>query len=207
MKRKKLTPNQKRSIRKNARKKIDILYTKQNGLCHWCKSYVAIEKNIDKENVVVVKRSYIIWKDMGFVFSARIATIDHVIPIGQGGTSDIDNLVVACATCNNDRTNKPKAPDKLKLLCPNCHSDKKPKKKFCQKCLIEKRTEWLIERGWNRVESHEPGEYKYVDPETKERHVLHAALALQGQRTKRVNENYRQKTGPHDNIARGKNIG
>jgi len=30
-------------------------------------------------------------------------TLDHVIPIGQGGTNDLDNLKPACRDCNLER--------------------------------------------------------------------------------------------------------
>lgn len=36
------------------------------------------------------------WKEPG----ARIATIDHVIPVSQGGTDDMSNLRLACLRCN-----------------------------------------------------------------------------------------------------------
>lgn len=34
------------------------------------------------------------------------ATIDHVIPTSKGGTHDIDNLVLACNTCNARKGNR-----------------------------------------------------------------------------------------------------
>lgn len=33
-------------------------------------------------------------------------TIDHIIPINQGGTNTIDNLALACFHCNRYKTNK-----------------------------------------------------------------------------------------------------
>lgn len=33
-------------------------------------------------------------------------TIDHVIPVCQGGINDIDNLVVACRSCNAKKGGK-----------------------------------------------------------------------------------------------------
>lgn len=30
-------------------------------------------------------------------------TLDHYIPLALGGTSDEDNLVLCCATCNSDK--------------------------------------------------------------------------------------------------------
>lgn len=33
-------------------------------------------------------------------------TIDHKIPVSRGGTSNIDNLVIACHPCNSGKRNK-----------------------------------------------------------------------------------------------------
>ena len=33
-------------------------------------------------------------------------TIDHVVPISKGGTSDPDNLALACFHCNRQKTNR-----------------------------------------------------------------------------------------------------
>ncbi len=33
----------------------------------------------------------------------NLATLDHVVPRSQGGPTRADNLVLACAACNNER--------------------------------------------------------------------------------------------------------
>lgn len=37
----------------------------------------------------------------------RSATIDHVVPLAEGGTNDLDNLVLACKWCNNHKGSTP----------------------------------------------------------------------------------------------------
>lgn len=37
-------------------------------------------------------------------------TVDHLVPISRGGTNDDDNLVSACAKCNEARGNRPGPP-------------------------------------------------------------------------------------------------
>lgn len=32
--------------------------------------------------------------------------IDHMMPVSRGGTNSIENLILACRTCNRDKTNK-----------------------------------------------------------------------------------------------------
>lgn len=44
-------------------------------------------------------------------------TLDHVIPQKFGGKDDLDNLRIACSTCNS----KKGAQVDRSLLCPNCH--------------------------------------------------------------------------------------
>lgn len=31
------------------------------------------------------------------------ATIDHLLPLGRGGTHELDNLVLSCPTCHKER--------------------------------------------------------------------------------------------------------
>ncbi len=38
-------------------------------------------------------------------FQALWLQFDHVLPHARGGGSDLDNLIVACAPCNNGRSN------------------------------------------------------------------------------------------------------
>lgn len=43
-------------------------------------------------------------------------TVDHVIPQSFGGTDDLDNLVLACASCNSKKGTQVNR----SLLCPRC---------------------------------------------------------------------------------------
>jgi 5-methylcytosine-specific restriction endonuclease McrA len=40
------------------------------------------------------------------VIRGRRLTVDHVVPTGRGGTSDLSNLVLACELCNVDKGDK-----------------------------------------------------------------------------------------------------
>jgi hypothetical protein len=61
----------------------------QKGLCWWC-------------GVVMTKRAGGGAKKK---CPATSVTIDHVIPLGDGGTNDISNLVASCSGCNQQRNN------------------------------------------------------------------------------------------------------
>lgn len=38
--------------------------------------------------------------------SKRIVTVEHKVPLTRGGTNNIDNLALACASCNMIKGNK-----------------------------------------------------------------------------------------------------
>ncbi len=42
----------------------------------------------------------------GKALSAKIATMDHVIPISRGGKSTKNNIVAACKDCNTAKKNQ-----------------------------------------------------------------------------------------------------
>ncbi len=37
---------------------------------------------------------------LGIIANYKLWQIDHIIPIGSGGTNDFGNLALACKTCN-----------------------------------------------------------------------------------------------------------
>lgn len=42
----------------------------------------------------------------GCQVTCKTRTIDHMIPVSRGGMSDMDNLVLACITCNQAKNNR-----------------------------------------------------------------------------------------------------
>jgi HNH endonuclease len=52
-------------------------------------------------------------------------TVDHVIPVTQGGTDDLENLALACFHCNRRKTNRlsaiaPRTNQAVPLFNPRC---------------------------------------------------------------------------------------
>ena len=50
------------------------------------------------------------------VFAKKYLTVDHVIPISKGGRNSWENLVTACAGCNNKKADKTPRQAGFKLL-------------------------------------------------------------------------------------------
>jgi 5-methylcytosine-specific restriction endonuclease McrA len=57
----------------------------QGGQCHWCNRYCTLYPLLKKQ-----------------------MTIDHVIPVCEGGSNEEDNLVGACYYCNMKRAKEQK---------------------------------------------------------------------------------------------------
>lgn len=56
---------------------LDTLYKQQKGCCWWCGAFV------------------------GLTFDT-----DHRVPVSQGGSSDISNIVISCRECNRSKRDK-----------------------------------------------------------------------------------------------------
>lgn len=67
-------------------KKRRFLWERDGGKCHFCLEQTILPvQGLDKQ------------------YSGKMATLDHVIPQSEGGTDSLDNLVIACANCNQNR--------------------------------------------------------------------------------------------------------
>lgn len=93
--------------RKKARKHIHKLIKKYNNKCYLCDIEVRYgHPYIDFPN----KR-----------------TIDHIIPLNNGGTNHYDNLALCCSQCNKDKA------DLMPEYCSKCWSHKIQGQE-CRKC-------------------------------------------------------------------------
>lgn len=63
--------------------RISVLSERQNHRCCWCG-----ERTNNTPN------------------SRKQASVEHVLPRAHGGTDDMDNLVMACRSCNTKRADK-----------------------------------------------------------------------------------------------------
>lgn len=168
-------------LRRQARRKYFVrLYAAQNGLCHWCKSYCAILSNIPQEQVVSIKNWRVTWRDGDDCLVGRIASVDHVQEIRNGGKNE-GNIVMACTLCNCRRSAMRSPTEALDKVCRDCQGPKQPKQTRCHACRLKHDAEWLKRIGWEEVPK-TGGHVKYQDPLNGELHIIRFACAIAGKR-------------------------
>ena len=87
-----------------ARARFDELMARHKGRCHWCGEPVTRLASLSRHwNPRVVNGREIQYRRRGQNFSVRLATVDHIRPLHNGGQSTMTNMVVACAQCNQLR--------------------------------------------------------------------------------------------------------
>ncbi|GHF12565.1 hypothetical protein GCM10017044_03160 [Kordiimonas sediminis] len=75
---KKIRRKRPKGMASNRKKMIRVrLIFEQGGLCYYCGIRIIIGDN-----------------------HPRAATLDHIVPLGLGGTNKLSNLVMACRSCN-----------------------------------------------------------------------------------------------------------
>lgn len=167
--------------RKRAQLWLDVLYARHNSLCFWCKSPLALVGSVPEQDRISVKGGTLVWRDGEEIFSALVATSDHLIPVRDGGNSDISNLVLSCMRCNGRRTAQPRMV--INRVCPECLTEVMPRhRKCCTPCWYKRADRWLLDAGWEKVISAEPNHARWRDPVTGEVHIKRVASKIQGRR-------------------------
>lgn len=124
---------EKRAIKLFFKDKVEVLSYWDHAISHSggelkIPSVLRLKKFIKKfiHNPCYSKHSIII-RDKGLcqycgkTVSGRNLTLDHVIPISRGGSSNYNNVVLSCFKCNNTKNNKTPEEANMPLL-------KKPEK-------------------------------------------------------------------------------
>lgn len=168
-----------------SRKHLDRLYAEQASLCWWCRRPTAIIRHIPPEAIVKQTADDIYWRIADeFVFEARIATLDHVVPVRDGADPyDAENMVMACAPCNRDRTETKSPRGMARKVCPDCLGPKRDHQRTCQKCRVARAKRFLASEGWLEVPGHaDSNQCKFRDPEDGTDHILRHACRIAGGR-------------------------
>lgn len=95
------------NLRTRAKRMKHLLYAEFNAKCYICGKYLMFHQ----------------------------ATVDHIIPIKEGGTNGYkgNNLAIACKNCNGKKDAEKRTSD----LCAHCGTRRRsPKKKLCGHCSV-----------------------------------------------------------------------
>jgi 5-methylcytosine-specific restriction endonuclease McrA len=95
-----------------ARDKYAEVAARDGEVCYWCNKPVVrgydVKKFVaDADISEWTFEKVFFWDENGDEKFFRLASIDHVIPLSEGGESNLRNLVIACKQCNHLRSNKP----------------------------------------------------------------------------------------------------
>jgi hypothetical protein len=94
-----------KTLRRIATKKLPILFDLYEGRCFYCSMPVVMVRTVPLERQIRNTGNFLRWRDeQGREWCDAIATADHVVDLQHGGSSAIENLVLACALCNNRRS-------------------------------------------------------------------------------------------------------
>jgi 5-methylcytosine-specific restriction endonuclease McrA len=89
---------------KNQKKFLIRLIQKHGSKCRFCGERVVRVSSIPESNRVSVKDGLLTYMDnFSRAKTKKIATVEHVVRLADGGTNSIKNLVVACVECNSRR--------------------------------------------------------------------------------------------------------
>lgn len=92
-------------LQRRASRRMGSLMHEFGARCFYCKREVApISHTRKRYRIVCIKKQWFTWAwTDGTTHTALIATIDHVVPLSQGGDNKKGNLVLCCIGCNGRR--------------------------------------------------------------------------------------------------------
>lgn len=125
-------------LRNKARSRARFVIERHGSECYYCGAPLVSIQTLRRSQVVKVSGRHVWWTNNGFVRQDLFLTLDHVIPIAEGGSNELNNLVPACSKCNNARNkeqpcNAPIEADR-KRICPKCGRPKHPHRRKCRIC-------------------------------------------------------------------------
>ena len=96
-----------KSKREKARKVyLPLLLEKHGHQCYWCKSKIVMRRSISQENIVFEDHGVVTHLCGDIIIKEKLASVDHVKELGDGGHNGIQNCVPSCWFCNNNRSNR-----------------------------------------------------------------------------------------------------
>lgn len=90
-------------IRKQAREYLAEKVESAFDRCHWCKCEIIWRWRVAGRIKTDHKNHTVSYRIGDEIFTTPMATVDHVIPISEGGGNSLLNLVSSCYDCNAER--------------------------------------------------------------------------------------------------------
>jgi 5-methylcytosine-specific restriction endonuclease McrA len=134
------TQQRRRILHQRAKRRMDDVMHKCGYKCHWCGKALIRKRHIPRaEKILLQTKDKVIWLSKGVALTRWWASVDHIVPICEGGDSDIGNLVASCQPCNRKRAAKyvnpnPDQPKWKGVLVCKCGNEKEPKNRKCTSC-------------------------------------------------------------------------
>lgn len=124
---------------KKARRRLRKKLGKTSELsCEWCGASLYFRENLPLPMVRESHHWFYLRQVDGEIIHVRKATVDHVVPMSEGGTDEYENLVPACQRCNANRNRKARLPHNV-YRCKGCGVVLFKERLLCRAC---KRLGW-----------------------------------------------------------------
>lgn len=133
-----LSPNERARRAKRARNQSHATWfsTCRNPIteCSWCGTKLVWHRLVEPGNRILfdVAKSHLTFLREGAIITLPIASLDHVIPLKDGGSAGLSNVVPSCIPCNTGRDRNPGHV----LVCERCGTRKRGKKRMCRPCRL-----------------------------------------------------------------------
>jgi len=99
---------QRQRSRKQARAEYTSSLTSPFDTCGYCRKGIMWHELMCPTKLIEKGHRFIKWMNDGVVCSTPAATIEHVIPLSEGGSNLPENTQASCWECNNERSNPSK---------------------------------------------------------------------------------------------------
>lgn len=93
-----------KNLRNASRKRVRALQRRDGSKCAFCGEWLVIHYLDVPGSVISVDHCEVVWRaSHKQIVTSLIATVEHLVPVSEGGTNDLSNLRLACYPCNAKR--------------------------------------------------------------------------------------------------------
>lgn len=134
--------------RSTAQAKMPKLLRRHNSKCRYCGRDVISVKQLKRQGRFIRDtHHWVFWSNgSGQEIQTLKATVDHVLDLSEGGSNKLDNLVLACVSCNAARSREKHQRAEHNKVCLRCGKPNNRRPKFCRRCYREIQEKWWANR-------------------------------------------------------------